>query len=204
MAFQLPPLPYGYDALEPYIDARTMEIHHSKHHNTYVTNLNAALEGYPDLQNKTIEEILRNIQSVPEAIRTAVRNNGGGHANHSLFWEILTPGGSKEPTGELAAAINSTFGSFEAFKEQFTKTAAGHFGSGWGWLVVTKEGKLAVYSTANQDSPLMQGDTPILGIDVWEHAYYLKYQNRRPEYISAFYNVINWDKVAEKYAAAKK
>jgi len=204
MAFQLPPLPYAYDALEPHIDARTMEIHHSKHHNTYVTNLNAAIENQPALQNKSIEEILRNLEQVPESIRTAVKNNGGGHANHTLFWEIMTPGGSSQPTGELAEAINAAFGSFEAFKEQFSKAAATQFGSGWAWLVVTPEGKLAVYSTPNQDSPLSKVDTPILGIDVWEHAYYLKYQNRRPEYISAFYNVINWDKVAEKYAAAKK
>lgn len=204
MAFQLPALPYAYDALEPHIDARTMEIHHSKHHNTYVNNLNAAIENQPALQNKSIEEILRNLDQVPESVRTAVQNNGGGHANHSLFWEIMTPGGSSQPTGELADAINAAFGSFEAFKDQFSKAAAGRFGSGWAWLAVTPEGKLAVYSTANQDSPLSKGDTPILGIDVWEHAYYLKYQNRRPEYINAFFNVINWDKVAEKYAAAKK
>jgi len=204
MAFQLPPLPYAYDALEPHIDARTMEIHHSKHHATYVNNLNAAIENQPALQNKSIEEILRHLDQVPESVRTAVQNNGGGHANHTLFWEVMTPGGSSQPTGKLAEAINAAFGSFEGFKEQFTKAAAGRFGSGWAWLVVTPEGKLAVYSTANQDSPLSKGDTPILGIDVWEHAYYLKYQNRRPEYINAFYNVINWDKVAEKYAAAQK
>lgn len=204
MAFQLPPLPYAYDALEPYIDARTMEIHHDKHHNTYVTNLNAAIEKESALQNKGIEEILRHIDQVPESIRTAVQNNGGGHANHTLYWEVMTPGGSKEPTGELAQAINSAFGSFEGFKEQFSKAGAGRFGSGWAWLVVTKDGKLAVYSTANQDSPLLKGDTPVLAMDVWEHAYYLKYQNRRADYINAFFNVINWDKVAEKYAAAKK
>ncbi len=204
MAFQLPALPYPTNALEPYIDAQTMEIHHGKHHAAYVNNLNAALEGHADLQNKSIEELLRNIDSVPEAIRTAVRNNGGGHANHTLYWEIMTPGGAKEPSGELAEAIKAAFGSFESFKDEFAKAGAGRFGSGWAWLVVTKDGKLAVYSTANQDSPLMQGDTPILGMDVWEHAYYLKYQNRRPEYIQAFMNVINWDKVAERYAAAKK
>src|SRR5690606_21775314 len=199
-----PALPYPANALEPYIDTQTMEIHHGKHHAAYVNNLNAALEGHPELQSKSIEELLRGIDSVPESIRTAVRNNGGGHANHSLYWEIMTPGGAKEPGGELAEAINAAFGSFQNFKDEFAKAGAGRFGSGWAWLVVTKDGKLAVYSTANQDSPLMQGDTPILGMDVWEHAYYLKYQNRRPEYIQAFMNVINWDKVAERYAAAKK
>ncbi|BAD40032.1 superoxide dismutase [Symbiobacterium thermophilum] len=204
MAFQLPALPYPTNALEPYIDAQTMEIHHGKHHAAYVNNLNAALEGHPELQSKSIEELLRGIDSVPESIRTAVRNNGGGHANHTLYWEIMTPGGAKEPGGELAEAINAAFGSFQNFKDEFAKAGAGRFGSGWAWLVVTKDGKLAVYSTANQDSPLMQGDTPILGMDVWEHAYYLKYQNRRPEYIQAFMNVINWDKVAERYAAARK
>ena len=204
MAFQLPPLPYPTNALEPYIDTQTMEIHHGKHHATYVNNLNAALEGHADLQAKSVEELLTQIDSIPESIRTAVRNNGGGHANHSLYWEIMTPGGAKEPGGELAEAINAAFGSFQSFKDEFAKAGAGRFGSGWAWLVVTKDGKLAVYSTANQDSPLMQGDTPILGMDVWEHAYYLKYQNRRPEYIQAFLNVINWDKVAERYAAAKK
>ncbi len=204
MAFQLPALPYPTNALEPYIDAQTMEIHHGKHHAAYVNSLNAALEGHPELQSKSIEELLRGIDSVPESIRTAVRNNGGGHANHTLYWEIMTPGGAKEPGGELAEAINAAFGSFQNFKDEFAKAGAGRFGSGWAWLVVTKDGKLAVYSTANQDSPLMQGDTPILGMDVWEHAYYLKYQNRRPEYIQAFMNVINWDKVAERYAAARK
>lgn len=204
MAFQLPALPYPTNALEPHIDAQTMEIHHGKHHAAYVNNLNAALEGHADLQAKSIEEILRGIDSVPEAIRTAVRNNGGGHANHTLFWEIMTPGGANAPGGELAEEINAAFGSFENFRSEFAKAGAGRFGSGWAWLVVTKDGKLAVYSTANQDSPLMQGDTPILGMDVWEHAYYLKYQNRRPDYIQAFFNVINWDKVAERYAAAKK
>jgi Fe-Mn family superoxide dismutase len=203
MAFQLPPLPYDYNALEPYIDELTMRIHHDKHHAAYVTNANAALETNATLQAKSVEDLLRNIESVPEAIRTAIRNNAGGHANHTLFWEIMTPGGAKEPTGALAQDMNAAFGSFDAFKEQFTKAGATRFGSGWAWLVVTKDGKLAVYSTANQDSPLMQGDTPILGMDVWEHAYYLKYQNRRPDYMNAFFSVINWDKVAANYAAAK-
>jgi len=204
MAHQLPPLPYDYAALEPHIDEMTMRIHHDKHHNAYVTNLNAALETNATLADRGIEDLLRNISQVPEAIRTAVRNNGGGHHNHTLFWEIMTPGGSSTPTGALAADINATFGSFDAFKEQFSKAGATRFGSGWAWLVVNKEGKLAVYSTPNQDSPLMEGDTPILGMDVWEHAYYLKYQNRRPDYMSAFFNVINWDKVAQNYAGAKQ
>lgn len=203
MAFTLPPLPYEYNALEPYIDEQTMRIHHTKHHAAYVNNLNAALEPHTNLQALGLEELLQKLDQVPESARTAVRNNGGGHFNHTLFWELMTPGGSKEPTGDLAAALNGTFGSVDAFKDQFSKAAATRFGSGWAWLVVNKNGNLAVYSTPNQDSPIMQGDTPILGIDVWEHAYYLKYQNRRPEYITAFYNVINWDKVAEKYAAAK-
>lgn len=203
MAHQLPALGYAYDALEPHIDAQTMEIHHSKHHQTYVNNLNAALETNAALQGKDLAALISDLDSVPEAIRTAVRNNGGGHHNHTLFWEILTPGGSNQPSGSLAADIASTFGSFDAFKDQFTKAGAGRFGSGWAWLAVTKDGKLAVSSTANQDSPLMQGDTPILGMDVWEHAYYLKYQNRRPDYMAAFFNAVNWDKVAEKYAAAK-
>lgn len=204
MAHELPPLPYDYNALEPHIDEQTMRIHHDKHHAAYVNNLNAALEGHPDLAALSIEELLRGIDRVPEAIRTAVRNNGGGHANHTLFWEIMKPGGSKEPTGELAAAINQTFGSFEKFKEEFSKAAIGRFGSGWAWLVVDAQGGLKVYSTANQDSPLMQGDTPILGIDVWEHAYYLKYQNKRPDYIAAFWNVINWAEVERRYEEAVK
>ncbi|MFZ5813884.1 MAG: superoxide dismutase [Bacillota bacterium] len=203
MAYQLPPLPYAHNALEPHIDEMTMQIHHGKHHAAYVNNLNAALEGQAALADLSIEALLARIDSVPENIRTAVRNNGGGHANHTLFWEILTPGGANAPSGALADAINATFGSFDNFKAEFSKAGATRFGSGWAWLVVTKEKKLAVYSTANQDSPLMQGDTPILGMDVWEHAYYLKYQNRRPDYINAFFNVVNWDKVAEKYAAAK-
>ncbi|MDE3839616.1 superoxide dismutase [Bacillus methanolicus] len=202
MAFELPQLPYAYDALEPHIDKETMNIHHTKHHNTYVTNLNNALEGNEELLSKTVEEVISNLDAVPEAVRTAVRNNGGGHANHSLFWQILSPNGGGEPTGELADAINSKFGSFEGFKEEFTKAATTRFGSGWAWLVVNN-GELEVTSTPNQDSPLMEGKTPILGLDVWEHAYYLKYQNRRPEYISAFFNVINWDEVAKRYSAAK-
>lgn len=203
MAFQLPSLPYSNDALEPHIDAQTMEIHHDRHHNTYVTNLNAALEKAPELQNKTIEELLTGLGSVPEEIRTAVRNNGGGHANHSLFWEIIGPNGGGNPTGELAQAIDSELGGLDKFKEDFAKAATTRFGSGWAWLVVGKDGKLAVTSTPNQDNPLSEGLTPILGLDVWEHAYYLKYQNKRPDYISAFWNVVNWDAVAKRYAAAK-
>ncbi|MBP3039606.1 superoxide dismutase [Bacillaceae bacterium Marseille-Q3522] len=202
MGFELPKLAYAYDALEPYIDKETMNIHHTKHHNTYVTNLNSALEGNEALLAKSVEEVVANLDAVPEAKRTAVRNNGGGHANHSLFWQILSPNGGGEPTGELADAITSKFGSFGGFKEAFTKAATTRFGSGWAWLVVNN-GELEVTSTANQDSPLMEGKTPILGIDVWEHAYYLKYQNRRPEYIGAFFNVINWDEVAKRYSAAK-
>ena len=203
MAHELPPLPYDYNALEPHIDEQTMRIHHDRHHATYVNNLNAALEGHADLAALSIEELLRGIDRVPEAIRTAVRNNGGGHANHTLFWEIMKPGGSQQPSGELAEAIDRTFGSFDQFKEEFSKAAAGRFGSGWAWLVVDAEGSLKVYSTANQDSPYMQGDVPILGIDVWEHAYYLKYQNRRPDYIQAWWNVVNWDEVGRRYAAAR-
>lgn len=199
MTFQLPPLPYAYDALEPHIDARTMEIHHTKHHNTYVTNLNNAITGQSELENKTIEQILRNISSVPENIRQAVINNGGGHHNHSLFWEIMTPGGSQSPTGGLASAINQTFGGFDTFKTKFADAAKGRFGSGWAWLVQDQGGALQVISTANQDSPLMQGHTPLLGLDVWEHAYYLKYQNRRPDYIEAWWNVVNWDQVAKRF-----
>jgi len=200
--FELPSLPYAYDALEPTIDKETMNIHHTKHHNTYVTNLNAALEGHADLQQKSLDEILKNLDAVPADIRTAVRNNGGGHANHSLFWTILSPNGGGEPTGDLADAINSTFGSFDAFKEQFEKAAATRFGSGWAWLVVNN-GKLEITSTPNQDNPVSEGKTPILGIDVWEHAYYLKYQNKRPEYAKQFWNVVNWDQVQKNYDAAK-
>jgi Fe-Mn family superoxide dismutase len=204
MAFELPPLPYDYAALEPYIDEATMRVHHDGHHATYVKNLNAALEGHPEFEGKSIEDILRNIQSVPESIRTAVRNNGGGHANHSLFWPIMKPNGGGEPGGRLADAIKSTFGSFQNFKDEFSKAAAGRFGSGWAWLVVGPDGKLRITSTANQDSPYMDGDTPIFGLDVWEHAYYLKYQNRRPEYIQAFWNVVNWAEVERRYEAAAR
>lgn len=204
MAFELPPLPYAEAALEPHIDARTMSIHHDKHHAAYTNNLNAALEGHPDLAAKSIEELLGDLNAVPESIRTTVRNNGGGYANHNLFWEIMSPNGGGEPTGELAAAIDEAFGSFAAFKEQFAKAGATRFGSGWAWLCVGQGGKLAVTSTPNQDTPLMDGQTPVLGLDVWEHAYYLNYQNRRPDYITAWWNVVNWDSVAAKYAAAKK
>lgn len=199
MAFELPKLPYAYDALEPHIDARTMEIHHSKHHQAYITNLNAAIAG-TDLEGKTIEEILQNCADKP-----AVRNNGGGFWNHNLFWEVMAPNAGGQPTGELAEAINAAFGSFDAFKEEFAKAGATRFGSGWAWLCV-ENGKLVVCSTANQDNPLMgEGckGTPILAMDVWEHAYYLHYQNRRPDYINAFFNVINWSVVADKFAAAK-
>lgn len=202
MSFTLPQLPYAYDALEPHIDKETMNIHHTKHHNTYVTNLNNALEGNAELLSKTVEEVVSNLDAVPENARTAVRNNGGGHANHSLFWQVISPEGGGEPTGDLASAIDSKFGSFANFKEEFSKAATTRFGSGWAWLVVNN-GELEVTSTPNQDSPLMEGKTPILGLDVWEHAYYLNYQNRRPEYISAFFNVINWGEVAKRFAAAK-
>jgi Fe-Mn family superoxide dismutase len=201
MAFELPPLPYASNALEPHIDQQTMEIHHGKHHNTYVTNLNKALEGHADLQSKSIEELLQSLDSLPENIRTAVRNNGGGHANHTLFWQIMSPNGGGEPSGALAEAINAAFGSFSAFKEQFAAAAAGRFGSGWAWLVVAPDGSLSITSTPNQDTPVMEGKTPILGLDVWEHAYYLKYQNRRPDYIAAWWNVVNWDEVARRYEA---
>lgn len=202
MAFSLPSLPYPADALEPHIDARTMEIHHDKHHAAYTNNLNNAIAG-TDLENKDIVEILSNMDAVPASIKTAVQNNGGGYANHNLFWEIMGPSGGGEPSGELADAINNAFGSFSDFQDKFSAAAAGRFGSGWAWLVVKSDGSLDVYSTANQDSPYMQGDTPILGLDVWEHAYYLNYQNRRPDYISAWWNVVDWSKVAEKYTAAK-
>ena len=204
MAHTLPALPYAYDALEPYIDAMTMEIHHTKHHQGYVNKLNAALEGYPELQSKPIEDLLRDIERVPENIRTAVRNNGGGHANHSLFWTVMSPEGGGAPTGELADAINEVFGSFETFKEQFSSQAANRFGSGWAWFGLDADGKLHVGSTPNQDSPYMFGHIPILGLDVWEHAYYLHYQNRRPQYISQWWNVVNWEQVAANYEAAKQ
>lgn len=201
MAFELPQLPYAYDALEPHVDKETMNIHHTKHHNTYVTNLNNAVSG-TEFESKSIEELVANLDAVPENIRTAVRNNGGGHANHSLFWTVLSPNGGGAPTGELADAINAKFGSYDSFKDEFAKAATGRFGSGWAWLVVNN-GELEVTSTPNQDSPLMEGKTPVLGLDVWEHAYYLNYQNRRPDYISAFWNVVNWDEVAKRFAAAK-
>ncbi|MGA9175236.1 MAG: superoxide dismutase [Thermoactinomyces sp.] len=200
--YELPALPYAFDALEPHIDAKTMEIHHDRHHATYVNNLNAALEGQ-NVGEQTIEELISKLNELPESIRTAVRNNGGGHANHSLFWQILSPNGGGQPTGEVAKAIDETFGSFDAFKEKFSDAAAKRFGSGWAWLVV-KDGKLEVTSTPNQDNPLMEGaGTPILGLDVWEHAYYLKYQNKRPEYIKAFWNVVNWEEVNKRFLAAR-
>lgn len=200
--FELPALPYDYDALEPTIDKETMNIHHTKHHNTYVTNLNAALEGHADLQDKSVEELISDLNALPEDIRTAVRNNGGGHANHSLFWKTLSPNGGGEPTGELADKINEKFGSFDEFKETFQKAAATRFGSGWAWLVLDN-GNIDVTSTPNQDSPIMEGQTPLLGLDVWEHAYYLKYQNRRPEYAQAFWDKVNWDEVTKNYNEAK-
>ena len=203
MAFELPPLPYAHNALEPHIDARTMEIHHGKHHQGYVNNLNKALEGHSNLQGKSVEELISNLDAVPESIRTAVRNNGGGHANHSLFWPIMSSSGGGAPGGDLGAAIATTFGSFDSFKEQFGQAAATRFGSGWAWLCVNSSGGLEVTSTPNQDNPLSAGLTPILGLDVWEHAYYLNYQNRRPDYITAWWNVVNWDQVAANYAAAK-
>ena len=201
MAHELPALPYAFDALEPHIDARTMEIHHGKHHAGYVAKLNGALEQHAQLQKLSVEQLLGDIGSVPEAIRTAVRNNGGGHANHTLFWSIMAPKSGGEPTGALAKAISSAFGNFAGFKKQFSEAATTRFGSGWSWLVVNG-GKPAVLSTANQDSPLMDGKTPILGLDVWEHAYYLHYQNRRPDYIAAWWNLVNWDEVARRFGAA--
>lgn len=201
MAFEVKPLSYAYDALEPHIDAKTMEIHHSKHHATYVTNLNAAVEG-TEFADKDINELIANLDAVPADKQTAVRNNGGGHANHTLFWEVIAPGGSNTPVGNVAAAIDAKFGSFDAFKEEFAKAATTRFGSGWAWLIVDGDG-VTVTSTPNQDSPVMEGKTPVLGLDVWEHAYYLNYQNRRPDYIGAFWNVVNWDVVEEKFNAAK-
>jgi Fe-Mn family superoxide dismutase len=201
MAYELPKLPYAYNALEPHIDAKTMEIHHTKHHQTYITNVNNAIAG-TEWEKKSVEDLISNINAIPENIRGVVRNHGGGHANHALFWTILGPGAGGKPSGDLAAAIDSAFGSFDAFKEQFTKAATTRFGSGWAWLTVSG-GKLQVESTPNQDSPLMEGRTPILGLDVWEHAYYLNYQNRRPDYITAFWNVVNWNEVAARFAKAK-
>ncbi len=201
MAHELPQLPYAHDALEPHIDQRTMEIHHGKHHQGYVNNLNAALEKHPELFEKSVDDLVRGLNSVPADIQTAVRNNGGGHANHSLFWTVMSPSGGGEPRGALADAINGKFGDFNTFKEQFSNAAKTRFGSGWAWLVVD-DGKLEVTSTPNQDSPLSYGKTPILGIDVWEHAYYLNYQNRRPDYIAAWWNLVNWDEVARRFQAA--
>jgi len=197
MAHIFPPLPYDYGALEPHIDARTMEIHHSKHHQTYVNNLNAALEKAPELQGKNLEQLLGNLDAVPESIRTAVRNNGGGHWNHSMFWQLMTPRGSGEPDGKIGDAINDAFGDFAKFKEQFAAAATGRFGSGWVWLL-NEGGKLSITSTPNQDTPIMEGKKPILGLDVWEHAYYLKYQNRRPDYVTAWWNTVNWSEVGKK------
>jgi Fe-Mn family superoxide dismutase len=202
MPYQLPALPYAFDALEPHIDAKTMEIHHDKHHAAYVNKLNEATANHPDLQAKSVEDLLRGFDQIPEQIRGAVRNHGGGHANHSLFWQIMGPNGGGNPSGDLAGALQQAFGSFESFKEKLANAAAGQFGSGWGWLVVS-DGKLDVIARPNQDSPLMEGKTPLLGVDVWEHAYYLKYQNRRPDYLAAWWNTINWSEVAKRYSAAR-
>jgi superoxide dismutase, Fe-Mn family len=202
--FTLPPLPYDYAALEPHIDARTMEIHHTKHHQAYVTNLNNALKDHPEHQNKTLEALIAHLDALPEAIRTAVRNNGGGHANHSMFWQIMKPGGGGEPSGALAQALGAELGGFAGFKDSLTKAAIARFGSGWAWLILGKDGKLSIQSSANQDSPIMEGLTPIMGVDVWEHAYYLKYQNRRADYVAAWWNVLNWDEIGRRYTAAKK
>lgn len=204
MAFTLPPLPYPYNALEPHIDERTMQIHHDNHHGAYVKNLNAALEPYPDLQKKSAEELIANLDALPEAVRTPVRNQGGGHVNHTMFWEMLAPGGATEPTGALAEAITKAFGGLAQFKEQFSKATIGRFGSGWGWLIADKKGALTIESTANQDTPIMTGKTPILGCDVWEHAYYLKYQWRRPDYVAAWWNVVNWTDIGRRYDRAKR
>lgn len=203
MAHTLPPLPYAYDALEPHLDARTMEIHHGKHHQAYVNNLNTALQGSP-LIELPVDELVTRLDDVPEALRAVVRNNGGGHANHTLFWDVMSPSGGGAPQGELAAAIEREVGGFDAFKDAFTKAAVSRFGSGWAWLSLGADGKLLVESTANQDSPLMHGNLPVLGLDVWEHAYYLLYQNRRPEYIAAFYKVVNWGEVARRYVVARE
>jgi Fe-Mn family superoxide dismutase len=204
MTHELPALPYAHDALEPHVDTMTMQIHHGKHHAAYVTNLNKALESAADLASKSAEDLIKNLNAVPEGIRMAVRNNGGGHVNHSMFWQIMGPSAGGEPTGDLAAAINAAFGSFATFKEKFQAAGIGRFGSGWAWLVLDKDGKLAVSSTPNQDNPMMEGLTPVMGCDVWEHAYYLKYQNRRADYLAAWWNVVNWAEVAKRYAAAKK
>ena len=203
MAYELPPLPYPKDALEPFIDAQTMEIHHGKHHAAYVTNLNKAIAGKADLEKKTVEELISNMNAVPEDIRGVIRNNGGGHANHTLFWRLMTKGGTP-PSGKLAEEINATFGSLDAFKEKFEAAGLGRFGSGWAWLIVNKTGKIEIVSSPNQDNPLMDGNKPVLGCDVWEHAYYLKYQNRRADYLKAWWNVVNWAEATKNYEAAKR
>ena len=202
MTHKLPALPYAHDALEPHIDGRTMEIHHSKHHNAYVTNLNNALDQYTDLQSKSLVDLMKDLTTVPSSIRTAVRNNGGGHLNHSMFWTSMSPNGGGAPSGELAAAIDGTFGNFEGLKDEFSKAAATRFGSGWAWLSVNTNSNLVVISTANQDNPVSEGMTPLLGLDVWEHAYYLNYKNLRPDYVSAWWNVVNWDEVSARLTAA--
>jgi Fe-Mn family superoxide dismutase len=203
MAYTLPPLAYPYNALEPHIDARTMEIHHTKHHQAYINNVNNAIKGKPDLESKSVEQLIADINAIPEDIRNVVRNNGGGHANHTFFWTIIGPKAGGQPQGKIAAAIGQAFGSFDAFKEKFAQAATTRFGSGWAWLSVAKDGKLEISSTPNQDSPLMEGKTPILGIDVWEHAYYLHYQNRRPDYIAAFWNVVNWQEAEKRFTSTR-
>ena len=203
MAHSLPPLPYAFDALEPHIDAKTMEIHHGKHHQAYVNNLNAALEKAPELQNKSLDDLLKNLNGVPEAVRTAVRNNGGGHWNHTMFWQIMGPGAGGTPSGAIGDAITKSFGGFDKFKEQLNAAATSRFGSGWAWLIVERGGGLKIESTPNQDNPLMDGKTAIMGIDVWEHAYYLKYQNRRPDYLAAWWNVANWKEIGKRFEAAR-
>ena len=201
MPFVLPPLPYGFDALEPHIDAKTMEIHHDKHHAAYVNNTNAALEKHPEWGTRSVEDLLWSINEVPEDIRTAIRNNAGGHSNHSIFWTIMGPGGGGSPSGRIADALKTTFGTYDAFKEQLSKTGVGQFGSGWAWLIADKNGKLSIKGYPNQDSPLMEGQTPIMGVDVWEHAYYLKYQNRRADYITAWFNALNWDAIQDRFSS---
>jgi len=203
MAYELPPLPYPSNALEPHIDAKTMEIHHDKHHQAYITNANKALEGHPDLAAKPVDELLADLNKIPESVRTVLRNNAGGHSNHTFFWKIMGPNAGGTPKGKLAEAINSTFGGLDQFKEEFQKAAIGRFGSGWAWLVVNKEGKLQITSTANQDTPISDGLKPVIGVDVWEHAYYLLYQNRRPDYLKAWWNVVNWDQAEKNFEAAK-
>jgi superoxide dismutase, Fe-Mn family len=203
MAYELPPLPYPFNALEPHIDAKTMEIHHDKHHQAYITNANKALEGHPDLAAKPVDELLADLNKIPESIRTVLRNNAGGHSNHTFFWKIMGPKAGGSPKGKLAEAINSTFGSFDQFKGELEKAGAGRFGSGWAWLVVNKEGKLQITSTANQDTPISDGLKPVIGVDVWEHSYYLLYQNRRPDYLKAWWNVVNWDQAEKNFEAAK-